>query len=470
MQNRAGKRQKHICRCRAVKGLAAAIQRGMAAALVFMFCFFMAFTVPAEAASGGAEHHTDTLDYCLRVHDVSVNMTELQGLNEGQKKELVENASGYAFYTWKTLWTEWGERVSGSGDFSSVNWDQEGTYKITVKMTPLHEGVRSEIFYYLTVVDDLPKPEPPAPAICRVTVRYLDEETGEPLKDDFVSDEMEEGSPFEIGADILLPPEGYTVAEIQGDLTGEMTSDREILVICRKQETGPQEPLEPEEPEDPEDPEAGNTEAPEGPEEQGGENNENPEGPAGMTNGENSNASSNSNSNHNKGPGKNSGKTSGSGRTGSSGTTGSGRTGSSIASSGSRASAGQTRKVPSAAAQAAAQTDSQSEAPAAEAQTAETVPEPEESTMPAREEEMPEAVLTEDAAAETSAALAGGEGGGDQSALGGAVIAQTKAQKEQYPLWSMAVGAAEAGVLTVLGYMIFSDLRLILWFEKKKRR
>ena len=460
-----------------MKGLAAVIQRGMAAALVFLLCFFMTLTVPVQAASSGAEHHEDTLDYCLRAHDVTVNMTELQGLDNGQKKALVENASGYAFYTWKRLWREWGDKVSGSGDFSGVNWEQEGTYKITVRMTPLNEGVKSEVFYYLTIIDDLPEPEPepPAPVTYKVTVRFLDEETGEPLKDDFVSDEMEEGASFEIGADILLLPEGYTVAEIQGDLAGEMTSDRKILVICRKREAEVQEPADPENPD--------------GPEGEGEGNGENSGDVTGITNGDNSgsgnsggNGSSGSshNSNSGKTSGKNSGKTSGSSKPSSSG-----RSGSSSSSTGSKSSAGQTTKTPSAAAQTAAQTAVQNETPAAEAQIEQTAPAEEtalpaeETVLPAEEPEIPEAVITEEeeapvpaeeTAGAASTALAGGEGEGDQAALGGAVLTQTQAQKEKYPLWSMTVGVAEAGVLAVLGCMIFSDLRLIMWFEKKKKR
>ena len=461
-----------------MKGLAAVIQRGMAAALVFMLCFFMTLTVPVQAASGGAEHHEDTLDYCLRAHDVTVNMTELQGLDNGQKKALVENASGYAFYTWKRLWREWGDKVSGSGDFSGVNWEQEGTYKITVRMTPLNEGVKSEVSYYLTIVDDLPEPEPPAPVTYRVTVRFLDEETGEPLKDDFVSDEMEEGTSFEIGADILLLPEGYTVAEIQGDLAGEMTSDREILIICRKQESGAQEPADPENPD--------------GPGGEGEGNGENSGDVTGITNGDNSGSgnsggSGSSGSSHSSNSGKTSGKNSGknSGKTsGSSKASSSGRSGSS-SSSGSKSGAGQTTKTPSAAAQTAAQTAVQNETPAAEAQMEQTSPAEEtvlpaeETVQPVEETGIPETVVTEaeeapvpaeEPAGTASTALAGGEGEGDQAALGGAVLTQTQAQKEKYPLWSMTVGVAEAGVLAVLGCMIFSDLRLIMWFEKKKKR
>ncbi len=495
MQNRAGKKQKYICKCRAVKCLAAVIQRGMAAALVFVLCFFMAFTMPIQAASGGTEHHEDTLDYCLRAHDVTVNMTELQGLDDGQKKALVENASGYAFYTWRILYRAWQERVSGSGDFSGVNWEQEGSYKITVRMPALSDGVVSEVSYTLTIVDDLPEPEPPAPVTYRVTVRFLDEETGEPLKEDFVSDEIEEGAPFEIGADILLLPEGYTVAEIQGDLAGKMTSDREILVICRKREAEVQEPADPENPDGPGGEGEGNGE------ESGdvtgitdgdhsGSGDSNGSSNAGGNSGSSHNSGSNSNNNSNSGKtsgknsGKNSGKTSGSSKGSSSG-----RTGSGSSSSGSKASAGQTTKTPSAAAQAAAQTAAQNETPAGESQIAETSPAeetaalaPEESALPAEEVAAPEAELPEAEAVETvpapvqeaadgtSTALAAGENEGGQEALGGAVIPQAQAQKEKFPLWSTAVGVAEAGVLAVLSCMIFSDLKLIMWFEKKKRR
>lgn len=480
MRNRAGKKQKYICRCRAVKGLAAVIQRGMAAALVFMLCFFMAFTVPAQAASSGSERHEDTQDYCLRAHDVTVYMSELQGLDAGQKKALVENASGYAFYTWRITYRAWADRVSGSGDFSGVNWDQEGSYKITVRMPALTEENDSVITYTLTIVDDLPEPEPepepPAPVTYRVTVRFLEEETGEALKDAYVSGEMEEGSPFEIGADILLLPEGYTVAEIQGDLAGEMISDREILIICRRREIDPQEPVEPENPDDP------------GKEGQGSE--EKPGNDTGITNGDHSGSGSSGSSSTS---GKTSGKTSGSnsGKTsGSSKGSGSGKSGSNT-SSGSKSSTGKTTKTPSAASQAAAQTASQaavqSENSAAQTQTEEASPAEEtafptgESVLPAEETEIPETVVTEieteeaplpaqEKADAVNTALAEGEGGDGQAALGGAVLPQTQAQKEKYPLWSLAVGTAEAGVLAVLSCMILSDLKLIMWFENKKKR
>ena len=485
MQNGAGKRQMHICRGRALKRLAAAVQRGMAAASVVVLCFLTVFPLPLQGAERGQVHHVDTEDYCLRACDVTVKMSELQGMDLGEKQTLVEKASAYAFYKWEKVYEKWGEAVSGYGDFGSVNWDLAASYTVTVRMPALTKDLVSEVSYTLTIVDDLPaepepEPEPPAPALYRVTVCYLDEETGEALKDDYVIGEIEEGTVPEIGEEIFLAPEGYTAVEILGDLEGQMTSDREILIICRRLENAPQEPEDPEDPDgpgeggepDPEDPEGGNTD-PNG-EPEGQEGGDDPPESPGNGSG-NSEASNGSGSGHHTGKntGKTSGKTSGRGSSGKKNSTASsGRTG-----------AGQSSQASSGAPQ-PSQAPQQSQAPLREQQggqtssAEETVPAPKEPLLTAGDAEIPDAEaekveeasarVREEAAADT--ALAGGDQGGGQAAIGGAVTTQAEARKERYPLWSMALATAEGGILAVLGYMIFSDLKLILWFENKKRR
>lgn len=458
MQNESVNRQKYNLPSRAWKQPAAAFGKMAAAVLVFILCFVMVFSVPASAAEKGQIHHLDTLDYCMRAGNVTVNLSELDGLDNSGRQALVESTSGYAFYKWKLLWREWGDAVTASGDFSGVDWTREGSYIITVNLPSLTPGVVSVISYTLTIIDDLPaepdpEPEPVSPTFYRITICYLDEKSGLSVKEDYVSEEMEEGSRFMIEEELLLPPEGCELVEILGDTQGIISKDSEILVICRKQEAVPVVPEDPEpvdpEPIDPEPeepgpeepgpaepgpagPEPGETEGPDPGEQEG----QKPEEDSQKADKPSRTAGSGSKT----GRGNHSGNHSGSAAAGKSGT--SDRTAAS-------------EKAPAAAEEAAPAAAEQEEAApqSEEAQPAEDLP----------LEEAPEEVKTDTALAEP-------EKNSDASSLGGAVLPQADQPKEKYPLWSIALGTAEGGVLAVLGAMILSDLKVIRWLEKKKKR
>lgn len=441
MQNRSERGQQHYFTRRVLKRRAVPARKA-AAALVFVLCFVMAFSIPADAAEKGFSHHEDTWDYCMRASNVTVGLSELQGLDDSQKQELVERTSGYAFYRWDVEYVAWGDSVSASGDFSGVDWNRAGYYRITVKLPSVTPGIVSQISYTLKIVDDLPEipdepkdpddpiepdpgPGPEPPVMCRYTVRYLEEETGTPLKDDYISEEMEEGSSFIISEDILLAPEGYEVIEIHGDTEGLMSTDMQITVVCRKIETEPDDPEDPV----PDDPEPGN------------QDDEKEEG---------------SSVKPGSGSGKNSGRPSGSGKSKNSGK------------SGSKSSAGQTAKEPAAVQEASAAAENQSEVPVDEVQVQESAP-AEEIPPPAEEAEIPRDEVSVSETEGGSIAFAGPEGS-DETAIGGAVLPQTDLKKEKYPMWSLTLGAAEGGILAVLGAMILSDLKVIMWFEEKKKR
>ena len=454
MQKRSEKRQKHTLPCRAWKQPGAAFGKASAPVLVFILCFVIAFSVPANAAEKGRVHHLDTFDYCMRAGDVTVKLSEIDGLDNSGRQALVESTSGYAFYTWKLLWREWGDAVSASADFSEVDWTRAGSYLITVRLPSLTPGVVSAISYTLTIIDDLqqepesdpepePGPEPVLPALYRITICYLDEKSGLSVKEDYVSEEMEEGSRIMIGEELLLPPEGYDLVKVLGDVQGFISKDSEILVICRKQEAVPAVPEPDPEPAEPGPavPEPGETEEPDlpaepdpaGPREQEEEKTEEDSPKADKPSGTSGSGSKPGRGNH-------SGKQSGSAAAGKTGTSG-------------RPAASE--KAPAAAEEAAPAAAEQEEAApqSEEAQAAEDLP----------LEEAPEEVKTDTALAEP-------EKNSDASSLGGAVLPQADLPKEKYPMWSIALGAAEGGVLAVLGAMILSDLRVIRWFEKKKKR
>ena len=127
--------------------------------LVFMLCFTLTAS-PVFASSTGDEHHKDTRDYCMIVHDVTVGLQELEGRNESEKTAIVESASEYNIHRWYIYPIILGQNVYDYvTDYSQVNWSQEGKYTVTVSLP--RRTVSSSISYYLTIIDDI-EPEDPS--------------------------------------------------------------------------------------------------------------------------------------------------------------------------------------------------------------------------------------------------------------------------------------------------------------------
>ena len=80
-------------------GTAFLLRKWGAAGLAFVLCF-MLISSPVNAASTGVEHHKDTYDYCMRVHDVTVGLQELEGKSESENAAIVQSASACIVYTW----------------------------------------------------------------------------------------------------------------------------------------------------------------------------------------------------------------------------------------------------------------------------------------------------------------------------------------------------------------------------------
>ena len=100
--------------------------------LVFVLCFSLV-ALPVCAVSTGSERHKDTRDYCMSVRDVTVGLQELDGLSESEKLDIVESASNYRMYIWRSYLIYRGQRVYDyETDDSEVDWEEEGVYEITV--------------------------------------------------------------------------------------------------------------------------------------------------------------------------------------------------------------------------------------------------------------------------------------------------------------------------------------------------
>ena len=453
-----------------------------------VICLVILMAFPAHAAGSGSRHHADTADYCMRVSDVTVGLSELSGLSEGEKQALVEKVSDYAIYTWSVPYRAWADKVSPRGDFGSVSWDRAGSYKISISLPSLTDGASSQISYTLTIIDDLP-PEPSKYTIkvsfvdeesglyigdpyilpdqaegssydlteltdnlpegyvlsgiredltgvirkdtqifvmCRkiparhsLTLSFVDEKTGLALADPLIRKDLEEGSSYDLTEEAEVLPEGYEVSGILGDLTGTVTEDLEITILCKKTEKDPSDKDKDKDREK----DSGKKPSPGG-------------------------------SSHK--PGRSSGSGNSSGRK-SSGTSAAAAGGSAAVRQQTAAEEERTRE------QAEKQSDAERES---EAGTAAASEETEEMT---REETAREETEERDSAYE-SAALAVTEEEEDQSDLGGALLPQSaKPERGLSPL-GVTLGILEAGILAVLSMLIISDLKLIRWFEEKRRK
>ena len=463
------------------------VRTGLSFLAVICLVILMAF--PAYAARSGSGHHADTADYCMRVSDVTVGLSELSGLSEGEKQALVEKVSDYEIYTWSVPYRSWGERVSPRGNFGSVSWDRAGSYRISVSLPSLTDGVTSQISYTLTIIDDLP-PEPSKytikvsfideesgldvrepyilpdqvegssydlteltekipegyvlsevrgnladsvrkdtdililcrkiPALYSLTLSFVDQKTGLALADPLILQDLEEGSSYDLTKEVGVLPKGYEVSRILGELTGTVTEDLEITVVCKKTEEKPP----------------------------------------------------NKDKDKNKGSGKKPSPSSGGSSQKPGNSSGRKTSGTSAAAAGGSAAVQQQNAAEEEAAreQAAERDDALRES---DTETAAALEETEETTEAAETAETAETAREETEETDPgyeSAVLAVTEEEEDQSEIGGALLPQKKKPERGLSLLGLTVGFIEGGILAVLSMLILSDLKLIRWFEEKKRR
>lgn len=418
---------------------------------------------PAQAAGSGERHHRDTADYCLRASDVYLNLSELQGLGTSEKEALARSLSGYAFYEWAIYGRAWGSSVSGSDSLSGVDWERAGTYTVTVSFPSLSEGTESSISYSLTIIDDLPE-EPVKPPVHTLQVRYVDFETGLDLISPWVLTDLEEGSVYDAREALELLPQNYEVRETEGDLEGLIEEDLEIRLILIKKET--EEEKDPTESDPAEKDPAEKDPAETDPAEKDPEEKD----PAGKEP-EESSQSGASSKDKESGSGKT--KTDGKKNQGEKKKTSSNGTGKK--SSGS--SSGTSGKKQEAAAESAQESSPAAEEKDLAEETAKTSEEdpaevPDKAEQEAAETEVASAdSLTTESEKELAPRREEARTGQEETLVQEAAL-PAAAKEPGRGLMALAVGTlgVEASVLFALLAMILSDLRIIRWFESKRKR
>lgn len=137
-------------------------RRFLPAALLALL--LVCFILPASslAASGlSNDNHTDTDDYCLRAHDVTVGLSEFSTKTRSELEDDIVSASSFAFLIRDT--------VSGTGtfvpvtsgysiDFSSLEAAASSSgYVVTVSLPAITMSESSRIHFRVFVEDDLPQ-------------------------------------------------------------------------------------------------------------------------------------------------------------------------------------------------------------------------------------------------------------------------------------------------------------------------
>ncbi len=133
--------------------------------LALLAILLVCFVLPSSAlaANGmGSDNHTDTDDYCLRAHDVTIGLSEFSKKSRAELENDIISASEFAFLIRNTVSStgEFEPVTSGySVDFSNLTEAaSSGGYRITVTLPAISLAEPSRITFRVYVIDDLPHP------------------------------------------------------------------------------------------------------------------------------------------------------------------------------------------------------------------------------------------------------------------------------------------------------------------------
>ena len=134
-------------------------------AAAMLAILLVCFVLPASALAASKEindNHTDTDDYCLRAHDVTIGLSEFASKTRSELESEIVSASDFTFLIRETA-NETGMFVpisSGySVDFSSLSEAASSSgYVVTVTLPAITLSEPSRITFRVFVEDDLPHP------------------------------------------------------------------------------------------------------------------------------------------------------------------------------------------------------------------------------------------------------------------------------------------------------------------------
>jgi len=121
------------------------------------------FIVPSSALAASGEtndNHTDTADYCLRAHDVTIGLSEFSAKSCAELESDIVSASAFAFLVRDTVSGTGSFEPVSSGysiDFSNLAEAASGSgYVVSVSLPAISLSAPSVITFRVFVQDDLP--------------------------------------------------------------------------------------------------------------------------------------------------------------------------------------------------------------------------------------------------------------------------------------------------------------------------
>lgn len=120
--------------------------------LVMLLACLFAPSAALAATGHSNDNHTDTDDYCLRAHDVTVQLSEFSTKSRSQLESDIISASAFAFL----YRSNWATVTSGySVDFSSLtNQATSSGYPVTVTLPAITMSAPTQITFRVFVSDD----------------------------------------------------------------------------------------------------------------------------------------------------------------------------------------------------------------------------------------------------------------------------------------------------------------------------
>jgi len=196
------------------------------------FCLQSAALAATQLAN---DNHTDTVDYCMRAHDVTIGLSEFSSMTRAELESEIISKSGFLFRIRDSApsFNDWTLVTSGyTVDFSALQEAETMLgYPVVVTLPVITPGVTSQITFRVFVVDD-------SPAVYQVSYHFISITPGKDLPAAILllkPDDTVGG----VG-DIFTPPVTYEYGGSNGiwsfigwDISSQTITDHDVLFVGR---------------------------------------------------------------------------------------------------------------------------------------------------------------------------------------------------------------------------------------------
>ncbi len=199
---------------------------------IMLVCFCLQSTAHA-ATQLPNDNHTDTADYCMRAHDVTIGLSEFSSMTRAELENEIVLKSGFLLRIRDSApaFNDWVLVTSGyTIDFSALQEAETAIgYPVVVTLPVITPGVTSQIAFRVFVVDD-------SPPVYQVSYQFISATPGHNLPAAILSLKPDDTT----GAvgDVFTPPATYTSGGSNGiwsfigwDIASQTITDHDVLFV-----------------------------------------------------------------------------------------------------------------------------------------------------------------------------------------------------------------------------------------------